>query len=125
MPDAQPPSMNRTLLIASLFTGASLTACATAPRQQLTNAEATVRAAEAVGAKDEPRASYHLKLAKDQIEVAKPLVEGSNKDRKTAAKVLDRAAADAELALSLAESTELQNEADKTWNEVRELQASR
>ena len=99
--------------------------CATAPQSAYTESRATVRAAEEVGAPDEPSAAYHLDLAKKQLAVAEPLVDGSNAERKQAAKVLARAEADAELALALAKTAELQTEARDIWAGIHELKNDR
>ncbi len=109
----------------AVLSALGLSACANTPRDAYTQSAATVRAAEAVGAAEHPRASYHLELAKEQLAVAEPLVDGSNADRKAAAKVLARAEADAELALALAESAELEEEARDVWAGINELQKDR
>jgi len=109
------------MIPASLALAAS--ACATAPRQQLTDSSAAVSAAEARDAAEHPRAAYHLALAKEQLEAAKPLVEGSRKDKQHARDLLARAEVDAQLAMSLAQSAEMQDQAKSAWDEVRELRS--
>lgn len=108
------------------FLGAmSLTACASAPQTAYSDSQATIRAAEAVGAAEHPRASYHLNVAKKQLAAAEPLVDGSNEDKKLAAKVLARAEADAELAMQLAQTAETETEARDVWAGVHELKNDR
>lgn len=49
----------------------TLAACASVPAQTLTDSESAVRAAEEVGAADQPQAQYRLSLAREQIAAAK------------------------------------------------------
>src|SRR5262249_10531402 len=70
------------------------------PAEKLASAEAGIRAAAEVGAEGVPQAALHLKLARDQVEQAKGLVQRGDRDRATV--VLDRAEADAALSLTLA-----------------------
>lgn len=74
-------------------------ASAPAPTEQLTSAEASMRAASEVGAAHVPRASLHLRLAQEQVTQARKLAEDGDNER--AASLLTRAHADAELALAL------------------------
>jgi hypothetical protein len=99
-----------------------LTACATAPTHQMGESQATLRAAEAVGAQEHPRAAYHLKLAQEQIASAKPLMDGDRSDVRDAERLLLRAEVDAQLAMQLARTEDVQAEAKHAWAEVRELQ---
>ncbi len=109
--------------LTSLTVAAGLSACASAPTTQLNESESALRAATEVGAPEVPEAAYHLKLAKDQIEEAKGLMDGNRGDKKDAKKLLTRAEADAELALAVARTEQLQEEAKRAWNEVHQLQA--
>src|SRR4051812_4438039 len=82
---------------------ASAVACggAAVPQDALTAAQASVKGADVGGANDDPKAQLHLKLANEQIEKAKKLIEdGKNEE---ASRLVDRAQADADLALALAE----------------------
>ena len=92
---------------------------AAVPQDQLTAAEAAVRAAEVGGAPDNPKAALHLKYARDQIAEAKKLIEED--DNEKAAALLDRADVDAELALSLARVENARAEALAALEEVKEL----
>lgn len=94
--------------------------CASVPRSQLTDTQAAITAAEALGAQQEPEASLHLKLAREQLDEAQEFIDEGENNR--AATVLERAELDAELAMALARKAEVYNEAQMAWNEVQELQ---
>jgi len=101
--------------------GVLIAACggAAIPQDSLTAAQADVKGAEVGGAADNPQAALHLKLAKDQIEIAqKQIADGDNE---SAARTLDRAQADAELALSLAKEGKAQGEATDASDQVGKL----
>jgi len=78
------------------------------PADKLTAAEASMRAAEEVGAKSVPRAELHLKLAQEQVEQARRLADDGDEER--ASQVLVRARADAELAVALAREAAAQKD---------------
>ena len=82
---------------------ASGAACggAAVPQETLTAAQAAAKGAEVGGANENPKAQLHLKLAHEQIEKAKKLI--ADGDNEEAARVVDRAQADADLALALAQ----------------------
>ena len=101
--------------------GTLLLACggAAVPQDALTAAQADVKGAEVGGAAENPKAALHLKLAKDQIATAqKQISDGDNED---AARTLDRAEADAELALSLAKEAKAQGDASEASEQVGKL----
>lgn len=105
----------------SCISGTLLLACggAAVPQDSLTAAQADVKGAEVGGAAENPKAALHLKLAKDQIEAAqKQIADGDNE---TAARTLDRAQADAELALSLAKEAKAQGDASEANEQVGKL----
>ena len=81
----------------------SLAACggAAVPQEALTAAQAAAKGAEVGGANEDPKAQLHLKLANEQIDKAKKQIEEGNNEE--AARLVDRAQADAELALALAQ----------------------
>lgn len=86
-----------------LISGAVLALCACGssdvPAKQLAESEAAIRAASEVGAKDNPQAALHLKLARDRYDQAQVL---SKEGEQESAKVLlEKAEVDAELALAL------------------------
>lgn len=103
-----------------LLAGA-LAACGGAQlnQQKLTAAEGAIRAAEEVGAQDQPKASLHLQLARDQINQAKRVADDG--DEENAALLLNRAQVDAELALQLAKTEQEQQEARQAWQKIQDL----
>lgn len=104
----------------AVLVGGLLVGCGAAvPHQELTSAEAAVRAAEVGGAPSVPKAELHLKKARDQIAVAKRLIEEDENER--AFYELKRAAADAELALALAEEAETHHQAQAALRRVQQL----
>lgn len=82
----------------------SLVACGGAPppHDALTAAQSGVKGAEVAGAHEDPKAQLHLKLAQEQIQKAKQLMDDG--DNEEAARMVDRAQADADLALAYAEA---------------------
>jgi pyridoxal biosynthesis lyase PdxS len=70
------------------------------PDQRLTESQAAVRAAQEVGAETVPQSALHLKLAQEQVDKSKRLMNDG--DNEEADLVLQRAQADAELAIALA-----------------------
>ncbi len=97
--------MVRKLALRMLWVGfaTSLAACggAAVPQETLTAAQAAAKGAEVGGANEDPKAQLHLKLANEQIEKAKKQIEEGNNEE--AARLVDRAQADADLALALAQ----------------------
>ncbi len=95
---------SRMLWVGLAATFAALAAAcggAAVPQESLTAAQASAKGAEVGGANEDPKAQLHLKLATEQIEKAKKLIEdGKNEE---AARLVDRAQVDADLALALAE----------------------
>lgn len=92
------------------------------PRDQLTQSEAAVRAAEVAGAQNTPQAALHLKRAREQIEAGKSLIQEGENER--ADWMLRRARADADLALSLATEEVQRKKAAEAKEEVEQLQQS-
>lgn len=68
------------------------------PDQRLTEAEAAVRSASELGAESDPGAALSLKLATEQITMAKSAI--TREDNARADALLIRAKADAELAIA-------------------------
>src|SRR5215831_5638001 len=88
-------------------------ACATAPplpADRLAQAEAEVRAAQEIGAERAPQARLHLQEARDTITAAR---ETNNVDPDAAARKLDIARAQAELANALAREQIARTEAEQ------------
>ncbi|MBI5532935.1 MAG: DUF4398 domain-containing protein [Deltaproteobacteria bacterium] len=90
------------------------------PVDALAGAQASTRAAQEVGASTNPRASLHLKLAQEQFDEAKRLI--ADGDNQKAEGLLQRANADAELALALAKEATMQAKAKQV---LEELQAAK
>jgi hypothetical protein len=105
-----------------LGAGLALLACGSAPLNQAKVAEAqsSVSAAEAVGANDQPKAALHLQLARDEMAEARRLAAAGDGDN--AALLLERARADAELALQLARTEQEQTKARQAWQKIQELE---
>jgi hypothetical protein len=81
-----------------ILASALVAGCASVPL--VTEASTSgIRAAEAVGAAQVPRASLHLQLAKEELDQAKALAARGEKDR--AVSLLARSEADSELAVAL------------------------
>jgi hypothetical protein len=100
---------------------ASAVACggAAVPQETLTAAQASVKGAEVGGANEDPKAQLHLKLANEQIDKAKKLIEdGKNEE---AARMIDRAQADADLALVLAQEAKAMGDAKDADDQLGKL----
>ncbi len=98
-----------------------LTACggAAVPQESLTAAKAAVAGAEVGGAASDPKAALHLKLAKEYVAKAESLI--ADGDNEEAARIIDRAQADADLALALAKETAAEKEAQDTKESLDRL----
>lgn len=110
-------------MVASAFAlGIAVTACGSSlppPSDRLASAEAASRSARELGAEKNPNAALHLKLAQEQIDAAKRLMgEGDNR---RADLVLQRAGADAELAVMLAKENNAKGEAEKAQDKLKQL----
>ena len=114
--------MTKRLLALAMFV--ALARCASTPvfTEKLASTEAPIRAAEELGASRVPQAALQLKLAQDEMEVAKQFLKDGNKQR--ADWLLLRAQADAELAVALAKEAPLQAEAKNATEQVKALQQS-
>jgi hypothetical protein len=84
-----------------IFAALLASACGGAPKptDDLVNTQAAVRSAREVGAGGNADAKLHLVLAQEQLQKANKLMEDG--DNAEAARVLQRARADAELAIAL------------------------
>ncbi|WP_437303150.1 DUF4398 domain-containing protein [Sorangium sp. So ce388] len=90
------------------------------PNDQLAASQAAIRAADEVGAETDPQATLHLKLAREQLEKAKKLIEAE--DNESAARLLQRAEADAELALAIAKARSTEAQAQEALKQVEQLE---
>lgn len=89
------------------------------PTQKLTAAEASMRAAEEIGAKSVPKAELHLKLAQEQVEQARQLSDDGDNQR--AAQLLSRAKADADLAIALAKDAAAKQDLKRANAQLQEV----
>jgi hypothetical protein len=118
--------MRKTLLAAALAVLGSACAAkrvtAEPPTERLAESQATLRAAEQVGAARVPEAATYLGFAQQQVVAAQQLM---SEGRYGAADLqLRQAAADAELALALARAVPLENEARRMLEQVEALRRS-
>lgn len=109
-------------LLATLAVG--LVACGGAPipHSRLADAKASVRAAEEVDADAFPTAAAHLKFARDQIEQARAYMqEDEDETNVAAARMLERAELDAEVAVQRAKAEKKRHEAFDATQKVDSL----
>lgn len=106
---------------AGLTLAALLAACSSSHQLPANYAptQAAISAADAVGARQQPRAALHLKMARDQLTEAESLARDGKEDE--ASLVLDRARTDAELALMVTREANARAEATKAANDVQRL----
>jgi len=93
------------------------------PSDRLASAEAAARSARELGADREPKAQLHVRLASEQIDQAKKLM--ADGDNKRADLILQRANADAELAVMLAKESSAKGEAEKAQERVKNIKTGR
>ncbi len=110
-----------TVLTRTLVLGVLVAACGgtrTLPANYAPT-QAAISAADAVGARNEPRAALHLKMARDQLVQAQALAnDGEEEEAKL---MLDRARTDAEVALMVTRQTAARAEAQRATREVEAL----
>lgn len=92
------------------------------PTERLTTTEAAIRGASEVGAAQIPRAALHLKLAEEQTEKARRLMQDGYNER--AEFTLKRAQADAELAIALAKERATVDKAEAAKAKTEQLKAA-
>ena len=112
--------MRKAIVGSGLLLG--LVGCATAqpvPTEQLVDSEVSIRQAEQAGAEKVPDAARHLQWARQQTQEARKLLEKNKGDQ--AALYLNRAEADAELALALAHEAPTRAEAERVRQQVQQL----
>ncbi len=93
------------------------------PSEKLSSAEAASRSARELGAEKDPKAALYLKYANEQIDTAKSLIAAGENRR--AQEILDRANADAELAVQLAKENSTRAEANEAIEKVKALKAGK
>jgi hypothetical protein len=99
----------------------SATACGSypAPNERIASAESAIRGAQEVGAGSVPSASLSVKLAQEEVQKAKQLMQDG--DNRRAELLLMRAQADAELGLAQAREAQAKNEAAQALEQVKAL----
>ncbi len=107
-------------MLGGLLFALAAAGCSGNPPLQTESSSSAIRAAEAVGADESPRAALHLQLAKEELEHATGLAERGKQDE--AASLLLRAEADAELAILLSREQDEQAQAAQAMERVRQLQ---
>ena len=100
----------------------ALLACGSAQLSgaRVAEVQSAMRAAEEVGANDQPKASLHLQLARDEVTEAKRLA--ADGDEEAARLYMARAQADADLALQLARTEQEQQRARQAWQKMKDVQ---
>jgi len=86
------------------------------PLDKLTDAKATVRAAQEAGAQGTPQAALHLKMANDELASAQKALDDKDNDR--ARLLLNQAQADADLSLALARGTAEKQQAEEAQAKI-------
>jgi hypothetical protein len=107
----------------ALLGPAQACAGAPAPTERLTTAEAAIRGAKEIDAQNLPRGALHLKLAREQVELAKRYIADDRNEGADLA--LLRAQADAELAIALAREHEMKEKAKTAHARLERLKAGR
>ena len=90
-----------------------------APTERVASAEAGIRGAQEVGANNVPQAALSVKLAQEEVQKAKQLMQDG--DNRRAELILMRAQADAELALAQAREAQAKVEAQTAVDQVKAL----
>jgi Domain of unknown function (DUF4398) len=109
--------LTNTVMVAALVVacgGSSL------PPVKAADTQASISAASAVGAEQNPQAALHLKMARDQLTQAQRLTEDGKDDE--ARLVLERATADAEVALIITREAQASANVKKAQADVDALQ---
>jgi type IV pilus biogenesis protein CpaD/CtpE len=107
------------VLAVAVVATAIVVGCTSAPPLRTEKSTSGIRAAEEVGAAKVPQASFHLQLAKEELELAKSLSAKGEKEE--ASSMLLRADADAELAIVLSHEDAEKTEANAARERVRQL----
>lgn len=89
------------------------------PLDKLTDAKATVRAAQEAGAQNTPQAALHLKMANDELAQSQKAMDDKDNDR--ARLLLNQAQSDADLSLALARGTEEKQQAQEAQAKIDAL----
>jgi hypothetical protein len=92
------------------------------PAQERTDAVAAVRSARELGAESTPQASYHLALADGEMTEADTLIQHGRME--AAQRMLERAKADAELAMALQREADVRAHALETHEHIEDQRDS-
>jgi outer membrane murein-binding lipoprotein Lpp len=90
-----------------------------APTDRVSSAEAAIRGAQEVGSSSVPAAALSVKLAQEEVQKAKQLMQDG--DNKRAELILMRAQADAELALAQSREQQAKTEASTALDQVKAM----
>jgi hypothetical protein len=114
--------MKTTVLLSVLILVAG--ACATTPLAptRVASVEAGIRSAEEAGAASEPRAALHLRLAREELAMARHLAEEGDTTR--AEVFLERAAIDAMLSRAITRTTAARAEATTALAALNDLEGA-
>lgn len=109
----------KTIALGLVAVSALAAGCASTPlpAERMASSQASIRGAEVAGARNEPTAALHLRLAQENYDKATKMAKDGDGER--AKLVLQRAEADAELALLLAKEYQERSEAQKLMEQVR------
>lgn len=111
--------MKHRLMIGGLLCLLAAVGCSSNPPLLTDSSTSAIRAAEAVGANQTPRASLHLQLAKEELDGALILAKDGEADRATS--MLLRAEADAELAILLSRESAEKQQAEQALAQVHKI----
>ena len=95
---------------------------ASVPAGTVTETEASLKAAERMGADQNPQAALYLTYAREQMSRAAQLIDDG--EEAAAVMMLERAQADAEVAMSLAREADVQRQVGETMERIEALQTS-
>jgi len=107
--------------LCALALGLGTAACGSSEvkSSQISEPREKIAAAEEAGAKEIPKAAYHLKLAQDQLAKAEKLIKDGDTDRPRL--MLQEASADAEVALAMARLETTRTKAKGALEDIQEL----
>jgi hypothetical protein len=108
--------------VLSPLLAAALLSCATVPKpvDQFAKAEASLRTAQEMGARDVPSAALQLQLAQEELSAAQTAMDKG--DNRKAAGLLERSQADAELAIGLVKADRAEKEAREAEQRLSAMQ---
>jgi hypothetical protein len=122
--EPEEPCMNR-IVVMSVLGALGVVACASnpVPPAKVTDTQASISAAEAVGASNNPRAALHMKLAREQLQQGEALLRDGEEEE--ARLVIDRARMDAELAMALTREEKARGQAKHSQDKLSAQSGSR